>query len=211
MLELYDVTYEKLTSAEMHDLFSLRCGVFKTRLNWNVSVRKSLESDEYDNRSASYIFGKVGNKLVCGVRFIDSKNKTMISGVFQKNFKKLNLPEGDYLEASRLFVDKVTTQNLNINNQPVSTLLLLSMINYSKSNGYSSIYAVVSIEVFLIFKRTGWMIEVVSEGVSEQSEKILFIYMPVDDKNQSIVIEKIKSCSKYKFNNLDSWPILWHV
>lgn len=208
MFELYNIEYDKLTHHELHGLYSLRCGVFKERLNWNVPTRKGLEYDEYDNQSANYIFGKVGGILVCSVRLIESKRKTMISGVFKRNFEELDLPSEKYLEASRLFVDKKSSRKLKIHNQPLSTLLFLSMINYSKLMGYSNVYAVVSFEMFLIFRRTGWMIKVLSEGVSEYSERILFISMPTDDENQHIMIEKIKSYPASKLMSLDSWPLL---
>lgn len=76
----------------------------------------------------------------------------MITGVFRTYFNKIELPNGNYIEASRLFIDKDRIKQLKLQNHPVSTVLFLSMINYSRYKGFEGIYAIVSHPMLIIFK-----------------------------------------------------------
>ncbi|WP_034912892.1 MULTISPECIES: acyl-homoserine-lactone synthase [Erwinia] len=211
MLELFDVNHGLLSEARSKELFTLRKKVFKDRLNWIVNSENNMEYDEYDNYRTNYILGLYNNLSVCGVRFIELQFNNMILGTFKSYFKKIELPEGNYVEASRLFIDKGRIKSLALQHQPVSALLFLSMINYARHFGYEGIYAIVSHPMYIIFKRSGWAVSEVEEGLSEKDQKIHLIFMPVDDANQRTLIELVKARALPCSAKLDGWPLSFPI
>lgn len=211
MLDLLDVKYRFLTELKSNELFTLRKKVFKDRLNWMVSSENNMEFDEYDNHRTSYIFGVCHERCVCSLRFIEIKYPNMITGTFKSWFDNIELPDGNYVEASRLFIDKERVSALELRQQPVSALLFLSMINYARHYKYEGIYAVVSNPMYRIFRKSGWDISVVKQGVSEKQESIWLIFMPIDDDNQRTLIERVKSKAPGLNIKLDAWPLSFPV
>lgn len=211
MIEFFDINYNSLPNNRSDELFSLRKKTFKDRLDWMVNCEKNMEFDVYDSKDTTYIFGVYANNIICSLRFIETKNPNMITDTFKSYFKNLSLPEGNYIEASRLFIDKQRVQDLKLQQHPVSSLLFLSMINYARNRGYEGIYAIVSHPMFIIFQRSGWMVSVVEQGLSEKSQNIYLIYMPVDDKNQKILINRVNQKSSILHKVLHSWPLSFRV
>jgi acyl homoserine lactone synthase len=211
IMKIFDVSYNLLSDSRSSELFSLRKKTFKDRLNWIVNCENGMEHDEYDNRHTTYLFGIHDNQVICSLRFIEIKHPNMITGVFKSYFSKIELPSGNYLEASRLFIDKDRTQKLQLQHYPISSLLFLSMINYTRHQGYEGIYAIISHPMLTIFKRSGWLISVVEQGMSEKNQKIYLVYMPVDDHNQQILMHKISKTSLIGNGILDTWPLALHI
>lgn len=212
MLNLLDINYQFLTEVRGRELFTLRKSVFKDRLNWMVNSEDNMESDEYDNDLTTYIFGMFNDVCVCSLRFIEIRYPTMITGTFKSYFNDFDLPDGNYIEASRLFIDKERVQALKLRRQPISTLLFLSMINYARHYNYEGIYAIVSHPMYLIFKRSGWKIELVEQGLSEKEQKIYLIFMPVDKANQQTLINALRlKDPRLSDCRLDSWPLSFPV
>lgn len=207
MLDLLDIKYRFLTELKSNELFTLRKKVFKDRLNWMVKSENNMEFDEYDNHHTAYIFGVYHERCVCSLRFIEIKYPNMITGTFKSWFDNIELPEGNYVEASRLFIDKERVNALELRQQPVSALLFLSMINYARHYKYEGIYAVVSNPMYRIFRQSGWDISVVKQGVSEKQESIWLIFMPIDDDNQRTLIERVKLKAPGLNIKLDAWPL----
>ncbi len=176
-----------------------------------VNSHNEMEFDEYDNQHTTYIFGVHKDVCVCSLRFIETQHPNMITGTFHTWFKNYRLPEGNYVEASRLFIDKERMTTLKLRHEPVSALLFLSMINYARHYHYDGIYAIVSHPMYLIFKRSGWRINVEAQSFSEKKEKIFLIFMPVDDRNQRILIDLIHAKAPELNLSLDSWPILFPI
>lgn len=211
MLDLLDVKYRFLTELKSEELFSLRKKVFKDRLNWMVNSENNMEFDEYDNHHTSYLFGIYQERCVCSLRFIDIKYPNMITGTFRSWFDNIELPEGNYVEASRLFIDKDRVRTLELRQQPVSALLFLSMINYARHYNYEGIYAVVSNPMYRIFKKSGWDISVVKQSLSEKGETIWLIFMPIDDRNQRTLINLVNAKVPDLSLNLEGWPLSFPV
>jgi len=211
MLDLLDIKYRHLSELKSNELFSLRKRVFKDRLNWMVNSQNEMEFDEYDNERTTYVFGIHQDTCVCSLRFIETKYPNMITGTFRSWFSDYTLPEGDFVEASRLFIDKERISQLKLRQKPVSALLFLSMINYARHYKYEGIYAIVSHPMYLIFKRSGWEINVEAQSYSEKKEKIFLIFMPVDDRNQQILINLVKSKAPELQITLDAWPLSFPV
>ncbi|WP_312045493.1 acyl-homoserine-lactone synthase [Erwinia sp.] len=211
MLDLLDIKYRHLSEVKSTELFSLRKRVFKDRLNWMVSSKNEMEFDEYDNDQTTYVFGVHKDTCVCSLRFIETQYPNMITGTFRSWFSDFTLPEGNYVEASRLFIDKERMNTLKLREKPVSALLFLSMINYARHYKYDGIYAIVSHPMYLIFKRSGWQISVKAQSLSEKKEKIFLIFMPVDDDNQRILINLVNAKVPALNMTLDTWPLSFPV
>nr|BBE36728.1 N-acylhomoserine lactone synthase ExpI [Pectobacterium carotovorum subsp. carotovorum] len=207
MLEIFDVNHTLLSETKSEELFTLRKETFKDRLNWAVQCTDGMEFDQYDNNNTTYLFGIKDNTVICSLRFIETKYPNMITGTFFPYFKEINIPEGNYLESSRFFVDKSRAKDILGNEYPISSMLFLSMINYSKDKGYDGIYTIVSHPMLTILKRSGWGIRVVEQGLSEKEERVYLVFLPVDDENQDALARRINRSGTFMSNELKQWPL----
>nr|P33880.1 RecName: Full=Acyl-homoserine-lactone synthase; AltName: Full=Autoinducer synthesis protein CarI [Pectobacterium carotovorum subsp. carotovorum]CAA52352.1 CarI [Pectobacterium carotovorum] len=207
MLEIFDVNHTLLSETKSGELFTLRKETFKDRLNWAVQCTDGMEFDQYDNNNTTYLFGIKDNTVICSLRFIETKYPNMITGTFFPYFKEINIPEGNYLESSRFFVDKSRAKDILGNEYPISSMLFLSMINYSKDKGYDGIYTIVSHPMLTILKRSGWGIRVVEQGLSEKEERVYLVFLPVDDENQEALARRINRSGTFMSNELKQWPL----
>lgn len=207
MLEIFDVNHALLSETKSEELFTLRKETFKDRLNWAVQCTNGMEFDQYDNNHTTYLFGIKDNIVICSLRFIETKYPNMITGTFFPYFKEINIPEGNYLESSRFFVDKSRAKDILGNEYPISSMLFLSMINYSKDKGYDGIYTIVSHPMLTILKRSGWGIRVVEQGLSEKQERVYLAFLPVDDENQEALARRINRSGTFMNNALKQWPL----
>ncbi|GLY61464.1 acyl-homoserine-lactone synthase [Pectobacterium carotovorum subsp. carotovorum] len=207
MLEIFDVNHTLLSETKSEELFTLRKETFKDRLNWAVQCTDGMEFDQYDNNNTTYLFGIKDNTVICSLRFIETKYPNMITGTFFPYFKEINIPEGNYLESSRFFVDKSRAKDILGNEYPISSMLFLSMINYSRDKGYDGIYTIVSHPMLTILKRSGWGIRVVEQGLSEKEERVYLVFLPVDDENQEALARRINRSGTFISNDLKQWPL----
>ncbi|KML71619.1 acyl-homoserine-lactone synthase CarI [Pectobacterium peruviense] len=207
MLEIFDVNHTLLSETKSEELFTLRKETFKDRLNWAVQCTDGMEFDQYDNNNTTYLFGIKDNTVICSLRFIETKYPNMITGTFFAYFKEVNIPDGNYLESSRFFVDKSRAKDILGNEYPISSMLFLSMINYSRDKGYDGIYTIVSHPMLTILKRSGWGIRVVEQGLSEKEERVYLVFLPVDDENQEELARRINRSGTFMSNELKQWPL----
>nr|BBE36743.1 N-acylhomoserine lactone synthase ExpI [Pectobacterium carotovorum subsp. carotovorum] len=207
MLEIFDVNHTLLSETKSEELFTLRKETFKDRLNWAVQCTDGMEFDQYDNNNTTYLFGIKDNTVICSLRFIETKYPNMITGTFFPYFKEINIPEGNYLESSRFFVDKSRAKDILGNEYPISSMLFLSMINYSRDKGYDGIYTIVSHPMLTILRRSGWGIRVVEQGLSEKEERVYLVFLPVDDENQEALARRINRSGTFMSNELKQWPL----
>ncbi|MDE8743361.1 acyl-homoserine-lactone synthase CarI [Pectobacterium polaris] len=207
MLEIFDVNHTLLSETKSEELFTLRKETFKDRLNWAVQCTDGMEFDQYDNNNTTYLFGIKDNTVICSLRFIETKYPNMITGTFFPYFKEINIPDGNYLESSRFFVDKSRAKDILGNEYPISSMLFLSMINYSRDKGYDGIYTIVSHPMLTILKRSGWGIRVVEQGLSEKEERVYLVFLPVDDENQDALARRINRSGTFVSSQLKQWPL----
>lgn len=206
MIEFLDVNYNSLSKIT-DELFFLRKKTFKDRLDWMVDCKGDMEFDNYDNESATYILGVHEGEVFCGLRFIETSRPNMIIDTFQPYFNNIVLPQGPYVEASRLFIDKNRVHSHFLKKYPISQILFLSMLNYAEKFGSQGIYAIVSHPMLIIFQRSGWEVLVIQNGASEKKENIYLIYMPVDKHNQEILIKRINEKMEIAVDRLVAWPL----
>ncbi|MFP9227926.1 acyl-homoserine-lactone synthase [Pectobacterium cacticida] len=207
MLEIFDVSYAQLSEKKSQELFTLRKETFKDRLDWAVQCTNGMEFDQYDNENATYLFGVEDNKVICSSRLIETRFPNMITGTFFSYFNRIDIPEGNYIESSRFFVDKARSKTILGNSYPVSMMFFLATVNYSRSKGYDGVYTIVSHPMFTILKRSGWKISIAEEGLSEKQEKIYLLHLPVDKESQDTLIHRINHKQEFVESNLRKWPL----
>ena len=211
MIKFFNIKYSELSKEKSEEIYSLRKTVFKDRLNWAVSCTGNLEFDQYDTPNTTYIVGVYNNVVLCSLRFIETKYPTMITGTFLPYFKEFNLPAGKFIEASRLFIDKSRLKESDLYKEPICAMLFLAKINYARNYGYAGIYAIVSHPMYLIFKKSGWKIIIVEKGISEKKEKVYLIFMPVDEDNQKLLVNRIFRTTTSSCKDLISWPLVFNL
>ncbi|MBW7983691.1 acyl-homoserine-lactone synthase [Enterobacillus tribolii] len=211
MLRIFDLNYRTLSKSSSEEFFTLRKETFKDRLNWAVNCTDGMEFDEYDNSHANYLFGVKDDTMICSVRFIEMKYPNMIVNTFHPYFKKIDLPQGNFIESSRFFVDKTRAKSLLGARFPISYILFLSMINYAREHNYEGIFTLVSHPMLMILKRSGWRISVIETGLSEKSEKIYILLLPIDQESQNALIDKILSGHSFGADAMKTWPLELNV
>lgn len=207
MLNVFDIGYDEISNEKSNELYSLRKKTFKDRLGWAVSCSNDMERDEYDNSDARYILGIFQGKVVCSVRFIMMDRPNMITHTFHHCFGELELPRGHYIESSRFFVQKERVQQILGSHYPISHILMLSMINYSRRHNLDGIYTVVSSAMWSVIRRNGWQIEKVRKGYLTKEECIYLLFIPVEESNQFALTQKISQLLLCTPSKLLSWPI----
>ncbi|WP_127957702.1 acyl-homoserine-lactone synthase [Serratia microhaemolytica] len=211
MLEIISVNHDFLSERKSEELFALRKEVFKDRLNWSVNCINGLEFDEYDDHNANYLFGIMDDTVICGSRLIEMQYPNMIVGTFASCFENFTLPEGNYIESSRFFVDKARAKKINRERFPISLLMFLATINYSRNFNYDGILTIVSHSMFTILERSGWKFTVISKGLSEKNESIYLLNLPNDVENQNILIDGITKYAPIERSQLKEWPLICSV
>lgn len=168
------------------ELYRLRRKTFRERLGWKVECTEGLEKDKFDNENTTYLLGMHGGHLLCGARFIDSTQPTMISEVFHDYFDdRISVPTDiPCCEVSRLFIDKERRFSATLHGLPASKMLFLAMIIYCMKKNYRGMYAVASRGMYALFRQANWNVEVIQKGLSEKREVIYYIFMPA---NMSII------------------------
>ncbi|MCW2481879.1 acyl-homoserine-lactone synthase [Candidatus Symbiopectobacterium sp. NZEC135] len=158
MFNIYIVNYLSLSKENSEDLFSLRKNIFKDRLQWDVGCFDGKEFDSFDNEKTDYIFGIKNGVIICGTRIIDIKHHNMLNDTFSSFFKRVNLPEGKFIESTRFFVDKDRVSSLLGNRSSITLALFLSLINYAQRHHYDGILAVASHPMMSIIRKSGYLL-----------------------------------------------------
>ncbi|OOC13065.1 acyl-homoserine-lactone synthase [Dickeya dadantii] len=208
MLEIFDVGFSLMSNNKLDEVFALRKGTFKDRLDWTVNCINGMEFDEYDNEHTTYLLGVKEGKIICSVRFIEMKYPNMITGTFFSYFDGLNIPEGNYIESSRFFVDRDRVRNLIGTRNPACLTLFLAMINYARKCHYDGILTIVSHPMLTLLKRSGWRISIIQQGLSEKQEKIYLLHLPTDDESRYALIERITRITNAESEQLTTLPLL---
>lgn len=208
MFNIYSVNYLSLSNEKSEDFFILRKNIFKDRLQWNVNCSNGKEFDEFDNEKTDYIFGVKNGVIICGTRIIDTKYHNMLNDTFSSFFKKINLPEGKFIESTRFFVDKDRVSSLLGNKYPVTLALFLSLINYAQRHHYDGILAVASHPMMSIIRKSGWNVTVLETGVSEKDEPVYLLLGHIDLKSQKELKDRILRRDNIQSENvLNDWPL----
>ena len=174
MLYFFDQPFSSIKEKHLTEFYSLRKKTFKDRLDWAVKCQNNMEFDEYDNENTQYIFGVKDETLICSVRFIETRHPNMITHTFYSFFDDFKMPEGNFIESSRFFVDKERAAEFLGKGVSVTHHLFLAMINYARKHGYDGILTIVSHAMMLIIKGQGG--DCLSCAKAHQKKKSAFIF-----------------------------------
>ena len=154
-----------------------------------------MEKDQFDSHNTTYLLGMYDGQLLCGARFINATQPTMISEIFHNYFDNPIVFPADVpcCEVSRLFLDKEIRDYASLHGVPASKALFLAMNIYCMKNKYHGMYAVASRGMYAIFRHANWKVDVIQRGVSEKGEVIYYIYMPASTSIIEDIISKDKS------------------
>lgn len=206
MLELFNVSFDELMSGRSNELYKLRKGTFRDRLQWDVTCTNGMEHDEFDNPDTQYILGVYEDQIICSVRFVTLDKPNMITHTFSKLFHDVDLPL-HLIESSRFFVDKERARQLLGESYPVSSALFLAMINYGRATQYDEIYTIVSKAMLAILKRTGWKIAIIKEAFLRPEEPIYLLSLPTDAESQLLMAQRTGKSLDLMPQALFNWPI----
>lgn len=207
MFNIYAVNYSSLSNEKTEDLFMLRKNTFKDRLQWAVTCSDGMERDQFDNEKTDYIFGVEKGVILCGTRMIDMKESNMLNDTFAGFFNKVNIPDGNFVESTRFFVDKERTHSLLGGKYPVTMSLFLSLINYARERRYDGILAVASHSMMAIIRRSGWNVTVLEIGMSEKNEPVYLLLGHIDTQSQDKLKAKIRRHEQQNERELNAWPL----
>lgn len=207
MLKICCADYSSLERQKTEEIFKLRKNVFKDRLKWAVQCPNGMESDEFDNKNTKYIYGVNNGEILCGSRVIEMKSENMLLKVFSSFFEKVELPEGNYIESTRFFVEKQRVKVLG-RGFPLTKILFMSLINYARQNRYDGIIAVASHPMMQIIKHSGWKVTILETGKSEKDEPVYLVLGHVDEGSHQAIRAAIIKDSALNEAVLDSWPLL---
>lgn len=208
-IEFFLRDYEQLSVELSTELYRLRRKTFRDRLDWKVECIDDMEKDLFDNKNTTYLLGMHDGQLLCGARFIDSTQPTMMSEVFHKYFSGIRSLPTDIpcCEITRLFFDKERRDAAGLNGLPASKALFLAMIVFCMKKKYSGMYAVVSRGMYAIFRHANWKTDVIQKGFSEKGEVIYYIFMPANNS----VVEDIIARDKDSEWLREMLPHLHHI
>ena len=193
-VEFFLLDRDELPSGFATELYRLRNRTFRERLNWKVECTDGLEKDQFDNENTTYLLGMHEGEILCGARFIDATQPTMISEIFHEYFDNITLPTDiPCCEVSRLFLDKERRDCGNLRGMPASKALFLAMIVYCMKKQYRGMFAVASRGMYAIFRHAHWKIDVIQKGLSEKGETIYYIFMPASESAIESIISKDKA------------------
>lgn len=184
--------YNEMHPNDLKAFYSIRKKIFKDQLDWLVKCVDGMEFDEYDNVNTLYLTGKLGSDIICGCRFIDIKLKNMCTGVFYKYFDNMQLLKGNYIEVTRIFIDKDNFYDCK-QLREVRLNFFLHIYTSAKEAGYEGIYAVVTKKLLSSLIKAGWEVVIQQPGVSEKNERIYLIVMPTNDKAARNLISNLHS------------------
>lgn len=208
MFNVYVVNFSLLSHEKAEEFFMLRKNVFNDRLQWAVNCADGKEFDEFDNEKADYIFGVKNGSIICSTRIIDMKHHNMLNDTFSGFFNDIVIPEGNYLESTRFFVDKERVNLLLGKRYPVALVLFLSLINYAQRHQYDGILAVASHPMMHIIRRSGWNVTVLKTGMSEKNEPVYLLLGHADAASQDALKARIFShCDMQEGIMLSDWPL----
>lgn len=208
MLNIYCADYSTLDCKKSEDIFILRKNIFKDRLQWAVNCTDGMEIDEFDNENTKYIYGVKDEKIICGSRIIEMRNRNMLVDTFSSFFNKVEIPEGNYIESTRFFVDKKRAKTLAGPRFPVTKVLFMALINFARQHHYDGIIAVASHPMMQIIKNSGWRISLLETGQSEKDEPVYLVLGHVDDESlHALKTRIIGEDSSLNDDILNRWPL----
>ena len=150
------------------DLFRMRALVFSERLRWDVSVVDGLERDVYDDMNPAYIMSldDQSGRLRGAVRILPTTGRHMMRDIFDAMFDHpLNVESPLIWECTRFcvhpdFERQRTPTGLNL----ATCELLKGVCDTALAAGISQLLGVSEISMYRIYRRSGWVPEIIGRA-----------------------------------------------
>nr|ADP02959.1 LuxI [Cloning vector pLR3]ADP02963.1 LuxI [Cloning vector pLR4] len=143
-----------IPSEEYKGILSLRYQVFKQRLEWDLVVENNLESDEYDNSNAEYIYACDDTENVSGCwRLLPTTGDYMLKSVFPELLGQQSAPKDpNIVELSRFAVGK-NSSKINNSASEITMKLFEAIYKHAVSQGITEYVTVTSTAIERFLKR----------------------------------------------------------
>lgn len=143
-----------IPSEEYKGILSLRYQVFKQRLEWDLVVENNLESDEYDNSNAEYIYACDDTENVSGCwRLLPTTGDYMLKSVFPELLGQQSAPKDpNIVELSRFVVGK-NSSKINNSASEITMKLFEAIYKHAVSQGITEYVTVTSTAIERFLKR----------------------------------------------------------
>nr|AAP22376.1 LuxI [Aliivibrio fischeri] len=143
-----------IPSEEYKGILSLRYQVFKQRLEWDLVVENNLESDEYDNSNAEYIYACDDTENVSGCwRLLPTTGDYMLKSVFPELLGQQSAPKDpNIVELSRFAVGK-NSSKINNSASEITMKQFEAIYKHAVSQGITEYVTVTSTAIERFLKR----------------------------------------------------------
>ncbi|WP_167753503.1 acyl-homoserine-lactone synthase [Aliivibrio fischeri] len=179
-----------IPSEEYRGILSLRYQVFKRRLEWDLVSEDNLESDEYDNSNAEYIYACDNAEEVNGCwRLLPTTGDYMLKNVFPELLGDQVAPrDPNIVELSRFAVGK-NSSKINNSASEITMKLFEAIYKHAVSQGITEYVTVTSIAIERFLKR----IKVPCHRIGDKEIHLLgntrsvVLSMPINDQFRKAV------------------------
>lgn len=70
---------------------------------------------------------------------------------------------------------------------------IFSMVNFARKHEYKGIYTIVSASMLVIYRRSGWDVQILESGFSEKEELVYYLFLPIDNHYITRLCHKVGS------------------
>ncbi|WP_072054122.1 acyl-homoserine-lactone synthase [Aliivibrio fischeri] len=180
-----------IPSEEYKGILSLRYQVFKQRLEWDLVVENNLESDEYDNSNAEYIYACDDTENVSGCwRLLPTTGDYMLKSVFPELLGQQSAPKDpNIVELSRFAVGK-NSSKINNSASEITMKLFEAIYKHAVSQGITEYVTVTSTAIERFLKR----IKVPCHRIGDKEVHVLgdtksvVLSMPINEQFKKAVL-----------------------
>lgn len=186
----------------LNDLYKVRCKIFVDRLDWDLVRNNGMEIDQYDHAECHHLISIENGKVIGGVRLTPSEAPNLVFDHFrdilglQTEIKR----SSKLLESSRFGLLQ-NTDKASLKGIRQKTLELFEgMIKFGLDYGYENIITVTDIRIEKILKRSGWVLERLTEVIPIDNTKALIgmlkiswpLYKEMHDKRLASESDSLK-------------------
>ena len=171
--------YDELSDCILNNIYRSRKEIFIDRKKWAVEsyLGGDLESDEFDDSEAYYIYTLHHNSITGCVRLRPSTSPTLLTGPLKK-LKKENIEEvksEKTWEASRFFITPNSTlREIKGSADTRTYILFISMIEFGMAIGILKYEVVVDSMMMRILRMCGWPLYILNSDLGSLGEKIYY-------------------------------------
>lgn len=183
--------FNTISNHEYVGILSLRYQVFKQRLQWDLLSDNDLESDQFDNSEAAYIYACDDTEKVNGCwRLLSTTGDYMLKTVFQELLGEQVAPnDPKIIELSRFAVEKHSSK-MNESASEITMKLFEAIYVHAVKHDITEYVTVTSIAIERFLKR----IKVPCHRIGDEqvhllgATKSVVLSMPINEQFKKAVL-----------------------